>query len=121
MVDYVWADPRLLQLALFQIFDNASKYGSPGSPISLRVESTDSEIVFTVQNEGSYISLGEALRIFERFYRAPETQFKATGTGIGLSVTKRIAEAHHGRVWVESTPEMLTTFFFSLPQIKKEG
>ncbi len=121
IVDHVWADLRLLQLALFQILDNASKYGRPGSPISLRVESTDSEIVFSVQNEGSYIPPQEALRIFERFYRAPETQYKSAGTGIGLSVTKRIAEAHHGRVWVESTPEMKTTFFFSLPQIQKEA
>lgn len=121
LVDHVWADLQLLQMALLQIVDNAAKYGRPGSPISLGIESTDCEIVFSVQNEGSYIPPEQALRIFQRFYRAPETQFEAAGTGIGLSVTKRIAEAHRGRVWVESSTDARTTVFFSVPQIQKEG
>jgi two-component system, OmpR family, sensor histidine kinase KdpD len=63
----------------------------------------------------------ERQRIFERFYRSPEAQYKASGTGIGLSVTKRIAEAHSGRVWVESEPAPGTTFFLTLPRIQKEA
>jgi two-component system sensor histidine kinase KdpD len=112
---YVWADTRLLEMALSQMLDNASKYGSPGSPITLRVTSNDTEIVFNVQNEGSFITPEERLRIFQRFYRSPGSQHKAPGTGIGLSVTKRIAEAHAGRVWVESDSIASTTFFFALP------
>src|SRR5580704_15282570 len=100
--NYVWADRRLLEMALLQLLDNASKYASPSSPITLRVASTDTEVVFNVQNEGSFIAPEERLRIFQRFYRSPGTQHKAPGTGIGLSVAKRIAEAHTGRVWVES-------------------
>lgn len=119
-VDHVWADSHLLQMALFQLLDNASKYASPASPITLRIESTDVETVFSVHNEGSYIAPQERLRIFERFYRSPEAQYKASGTGIGLSVTKRIAEAHRGRVWVECGPEAGTTFFLTLPRIQKE-
>jgi two-component system sensor histidine kinase KdpD len=117
---YVWADNRLLEMALLQLLDNASKYASPGSPIALRVTSTDSEVVFNVQNEGSFIAPEERLRIFQRFYRSPGSQHKAPGTGIGLSVAKRIAEAHTGRVWVESDSEASTTFFFALPRIRKE-
>jgi two-component system, OmpR family, sensor histidine kinase KdpD len=120
-VDHVWADSHLLQMALFQLLDNASKYARPASPITLRIESTDVEIVFSVHNEGSYIAPQERLRIFERFYRSPEAQFKASGTGIGLSVTKRIADAHRGRVWVESGPATDTTFFLTLPRIQKEA
>jgi two-component system sensor histidine kinase KdpD len=120
-VDHVWADSHLLQMALFQLLDNASKYGRPASPITLRIESTDVEIVFSVHNEGSYIAPQERLRIFERFYRSPEAQYKASGTGIGLSVTKRIADAHRGRVWVESGPATDTTFFLTLPRIQKEA
>jgi two-component system sensor histidine kinase KdpD len=118
---HVWADRRLLQMALIQIVDNASKYARPGSTIALGVDSTDSEVVFSVQNEGSYIAPEERVRIFERFYRSAESQYKATGTGIGLTVTRRIAEAHRGRVWVDSTPEANTTFFFALPQIETEA
>jgi two-component system, OmpR family, sensor histidine kinase KdpD len=118
---YVWADARLLQMALLQMLDNASKYASPASPITLRVMSTDTEVVFSVQNEGSFIPLEERLRIFQRFYRSPGSQHKASGTGIGLSVTNRIAEAHRGRVWVESDPETGTTFFFALPHLRKDA
>ena len=119
--NYVWADNRLLEMALLQLLDNASKYASPGSPITLRVTSTDTEVVFNVQNEGSFIAPEERLRIFQRFYRSPGTQHRAPGTGIGLSVAKRIAEAHTGRVWVESDSETSTTFFFALPRKRKEN
>jgi two-component system sensor histidine kinase KdpD len=117
---YVWADNRLLEMALLQLLDNASKYASPGSPITLRVTSTDTEVVFNVQNEGSFIAPEERLRIFQRFYRSPGSQHKAPGTGIGLSVAKRIAEAHTGRVWVESDSEASTTFFFALPRMGRK-
>ena len=116
----IWADTHLLQMALLQILDNASKYASPRSPITLRVTLTDAEVVFRIQNEGSFIAPEERLRIFQRFYRSPGSQHKASGTGIGLSVTKRIAEAHLGRVWAESDSET-TTFFFALPLICKEA
>jgi two-component system sensor histidine kinase KdpD len=118
---YVWADPRLLEMAVLQVLDNASKYASPASPITLRAASTDSEVVISVQNEGSFIPPEERLRIFQRFYRSPGSQHKASGTGIGLSVAKRIAEAHHGRVWVESDPEIGTTLFFALPHLRKDA
>jgi two-component system sensor histidine kinase KdpD len=118
--NYLWADARMLQMALFQLLDNASKYASPKSPITFRIASTDTEVVFSVQNEGSFIAPEERLRIFQRFYRAPGSQYKASGTGIGLSVTKRIVEAHRGRVWVESDPETITTFFLALPHVRKE-
>jgi len=120
-VGYVWADARLLEMALLQMLDNASKYGSPGSPITLCVKSTDTEVVFNVWNEGSFVAPEERFRIFQRFYRSPGSQHRAPGTGIGLSVTKRIAEAHTGRVWVESDSEAGTTFSFALPRIHKEA
>ncbi len=120
-LSFVWADPRLLEMALFQMIDNAAKYARPTSPITLRVRSTDSEIVFSIENEGSYVPPEETLHIFERFYRSTDAQYKASGTGIGLSVTKRVAEAHRGSVWVDSNPEMITTFFLALPQIQKEA
>jgi two-component system, OmpR family, sensor histidine kinase KdpD len=118
---FVWADARLLQMAVLQVLDNASKYASPASPITLRVMSTDAEVVISVQNEGSFIPPEERLRIFQRFYRSPGSQHKASGTGIGLSVAKRIAEAHHGRVWVESDPGAGTTLFFALPHLRKSA
>jgi two-component system sensor histidine kinase KdpD len=90
---HVWSDPHLLQMALMQIIDNAAKYARLGSKITFSVDSTDSDVVFSVQNEGSYVPPKERLRIFDRFYRSVEAQYKAPGTGIGLTITRRIAEA----------------------------
>jgi two-component system, OmpR family, sensor histidine kinase KdpD len=117
----VWADPRLLQMALVQLLDNAAKYAAPGSPISLRVAVTDAETVLGVHNFGSYISPEEKMQIFRRCYRSPQGRLRAPGTGIGLTVSKQIAEAHRGRVWVESDRDEGTTFFLSLPNGSQEG
>jgi two-component system, OmpR family, sensor histidine kinase KdpD len=111
----VWADPRLLQMAVAQLLDNASKYSKPATPIQLRVSDTDSETVFSIHNSGSYISPVERGRVFERFYRSPESCDRAPGTGIGLTVSRQIAEAHRGRIWIESDPEVGTTFHLGLP------
>jgi two-component system sensor histidine kinase KdpD len=67
-----------------------------------------------VHNQGMPIGPEDRERIFERFYRSPGTEHRAAGTGLGLSIAKKIAEAHMGRLWVESD-ETGTTFFFALP------
>ncbi|MBB6145563.1 two-component system sensor histidine kinase KdpD [Silvibacterium bohemicum] len=112
----VWADPQLVKLALNQMLDNAAKYSSPASRISLVFHENAVETVIGVHNEGSFIPSEERHQIFTRFYRTPGAEHKAPGTGIGLAVTKRIAEAHGGTAWVESEPGSGTTFFLSLPQ-----
>lgn len=111
-----WADGRLIEMALLQMVDNATKYGTPGSTITLYVGLANNEVVFRVSNDGSYILPEERTRIFRRYYRGSGSAHRASGTGIGLSVVKRIAEIHDGRVWVESAPAAGTTFFFTLPQ-----
>jgi two-component system, OmpR family, sensor histidine kinase KdpD len=116
----VWADRQLLKMALFQLFDNAAKYGSPGSPITIDVQEEPAETIIRIRNQGSFIPPEERERIFNRFYRSPGSDRKASGTGIGLSVVKRVTEAHHGRVWVDSDQQGGTTFFLTLPQMAKE-
>jgi two-component system, OmpR family, sensor histidine kinase KdpD len=111
----IWVDPLLMKLALTQILDNAAKYSSPASRISLSLQENAEETVIGVHNEGSFIPSEERHRIFTRYYRVPGSEHRACGTGIGLAVTKRIAEAHEGAVWVESDPNTGTTFFLTLP------
>jgi two-component system, OmpR family, sensor histidine kinase KdpD len=111
----VLADERLLRLALLELVDNASKYADPQAAITLRVSMTETEVRFSVRNEGSYIAPEKRMRIFRRFYRSPGSQYRAAGTGIGLSFVKRIAEVHSGHVWVESDPKTGTIFFLTLP------
>jgi two-component system, OmpR family, sensor histidine kinase KdpD len=114
----VFADRHLLKMALFQLLDNAAKYGKSRSSILIDVCEEQSESRISVHNEGSFIPLEERDRIFKRFYRSPSSAHKASGTGIGLSVVKHIVEAHHGRIWVTSDEEG-TTFFLTIPAGKQ--
>jgi len=116
----VWADRQMLQMAILQLFDNAAKYGSPDSAITIGVQEEEAEALISVRNEGSLIAPEEKEKIFQRFYRSPGSDHRASGTGIGLSVVKRITEAHHGRVWVTSDQQNGTTFFLALPRMAKE-
>lgn len=115
----LWADEELLRMALAEILDNASKYGEPATPIELDVVVTESETIFSVHNEGSYVAPAERGRVFDRFYRSPAAKYKAPGTGIGLSVAKRIVEAHHGRIWIEGELETGTTVFLTVPHLSR--
>jgi two-component system sensor histidine kinase KdpD len=116
----VWADQQLLQMALFQLLDNAAKYSRPGSSIVVDVQEEPAEMLISVRNEGSFIPPEELDRVFQRFHRSPGSEHKAAGTGIGLSVVRRITEAHQGRTWVTSDPEKGTTFVLTLPRTAKE-
>ena len=109
------ADRKLLQMALLQILDNAVKYSRPGSPLVIGVNEGETEVAITVKNEGSFIPLEERAKVFQRFYRCSGSAGTVSGTGIGLSVVKRIAEAHHGRASVDSDLMNGTTFAIILP------
>jgi len=117
----VWADRQLLKMALFQLFDNAAKYGSPNSSITITVQEEQAEMLISVRNEGSFIPSEEREKIFARFYRSPGSDRMAPGTGIGLSVVKHVTEAHQGRAWVNSDQHTGTTFFLALPQTERDN
>jgi two-component system sensor histidine kinase KdpD len=112
----VFGDREILATALEQFVDNASRYSTPGSPISVLAEENLGEVIFSVHNEGPAIRASDRERIFERFYRAEETRHRAPGTGLGLSIVKKAAEAHGGRAWVVSEERTGTTFYFALPR-----
>jgi two-component system sensor histidine kinase KdpD len=116
----VRADRKLLQMALLQLLDNACKYGLPGSQVDVRVREEQNEVLVTVSNKGSFIPDEEREKIFQRFYRCSESARAISGTGIGLSVVRRITEAHHGRAWVNSDRESGTTFTMALPKTAGE-
>ena len=111
----VRADRGLLALILAQYIDNARKYSTAGTPIAIAARASHSEVLISVHNFGSTIRIEDRERIFERFYRSPELKDTVPGTGIGLSVVRKAAEAHHGHVWVISDDKDGTTFSLSLP------
>ncbi len=107
--------------ALAQFLDNAGKYSRPGSPIVVSVGRHPAEIQSEIHNEGAPIAAEDRQLIFQRFYRSSTTSHNASGTGIGLSISKQIADAHQGRVWVTSEEGSGTTsFYFALPHSERE-
>jgi two-component system sensor histidine kinase KdpD len=118
---FVTADRRLLSMALSQLLDNAYKYGSPSSSPGLSYEQRNEETVIMVTNQGSFIPADEQDKVFRRFYRCASSAKTVAGSGIGLSVVRRIAEAHRGRAWVESDPAIGTTFAIALPRLRQES
>ena len=112
----VRADRDILGMILEQYVDNALKYSTPGTPIKITAQESYSEVLISVHNFGSTIRIEDRERIFERFYRSPESIGDIPGTGIGLSIVKKAAEAHHGHAWVISDDMEGTTFFLSLPR-----
>lgn len=114
----VSGDKELLATVLEQYLDNAAKYSNPESPIDISVRDSATELVVAVHSLGPVIPIGDRERVFERFYRCSEGKSRARGTGVGLSIVKKAAEAHLGHVWVISAESEGTTFFLSLPKIR---
>ena len=95
-------DRGLLATILTQYIDNARKYSTPATPIEIAARRSRTEILISVHNFGPTIPIEDREQIFERFYRSSALKEVAPGTGIGLSIVRKAAEAHHGHVWVIS-------------------
>ena len=102
-------------MVLMNLIENAVKYSYSGTPITLRAEFQNGDVVFGVADQGTGVPPEDLERVFERFYRANGDKRRAPGTGLGLAICRRIVEAHDGRIWVESTPKVGSCFYFSLP------
>jgi two-component system sensor histidine kinase KdpD len=111
----VEADRDLITLALRQLLDNAVKYSPPTSTIEVSA-GANGALAITIRNSGSVIPENERARVFERFFRgAPSRQIP--GTGMGLAIVQRIAQAHGGHVTVSSSAADGTAFTISLPRL----
>jgi two-component system sensor histidine kinase KdpD len=108
-------DRQLMVMLLTQYIDNACKYSNVGSTITIRVVPAKAETIFSVHSFGPVIPINDRERIFNRYYRSSKHTSKASGTGIGLSVAKRVAQIHGGYVWVTSDENEGTTFFAAIP------
>jgi len=117
----VRVDRALLAMILAQYIDNARKYSKPDTKIEVAVRISHNEIIFSVHNFGSTIRIEDRERVFDRFFRSTDMRDSVPGTGIGLSVVRKAAQAHHGHVWVISDDREGTTFFLSLPNAARSA
>ncbi len=117
----VFADRELMLTSMAQLIDNAIKYSEPGSPVDIRCSTNQTGVVLTVRNKGLVIGRQDRERVFERFYRAPETRQMPAGTGLGLSIVKKIVASHRGSVWADGEVGYGTSFSISLPAFSPHG
>ncbi|NBV25500.1 MAG: PAS domain-containing protein, partial [Proteobacteria bacterium] len=113
------ADADRLQQVLFNLVDNAIKYGRSGGHVTIGARQKDAKLIeLWVRDDGPGIPPEAQSRVFERFYRVDKARSRdAGGTGLGLAIVKHIVQSHGGEVWVESEPGHGAAFFFTLPQL----
>jgi signal transduction histidine kinase len=109
-------DEAQLRRLLLNLVDNAIKYTPPGGRVTLTLRRDSGWASLRISDTGVGLSLEEQERIFQRFYRATKTHLRDEGgAGLGLCIARSIAEAHGGRIQVESAPGHGSTFTVLLP------
>ena len=115
-VGLVWADELRFKQIMLNLLSNAVKFTPDGGSVEVRVRVAHGDLEVTVSDTGVGIAPVDQQRIFDSFQQGARTVRKAEGTGLGLTLTKRIVELHGGRLWVESELGHGSTFGFSIPR-----
>jgi len=118
----VMADPTYLEQVVRNLLANAAKYGGQGTEVDVVVEyrGESDEVAVCVRDDGPGIELHEAERLFDLFYRSPNTATATTGAGIGLFVCARLVRAMGGRVWARPLPAGGAEFGFALRVMRED-
>lgn len=111
----VLADAEFIHKVLCNLLENAAKYSADGSPIFLSAQPQDGAVAISIADRGFGIDSSEQALIFDRFYRARTQAGQASGTGMGLAISKAIVEAHGGSITVTSQLGQGSVFTFTLP------
>lgn len=105
---------RLSQLILILI-DNALQHAGSGIAVEMSLAAHRGKAILTVRDSGAGIEANHLPHVFDRFYRADSARSRAGGAGLGLAIAREIAEAHGGRISVESQPGAGSAFRVTLP------
>jgi signal transduction histidine kinase len=113
----VMGQEDLIGIVLSNLIGNANKYSPADSLIEVSMESNEGrEVVVHVRDQGIGLDEADLPNLFAPFYRTGGARKYATGMGLGLAVSKRIIEAHGGRIWASPRPEGGADFAFALPR-----
>ncbi len=112
----VFADQRRMRQVFLNLLENALKFTPNGGRVGLTLlHRTSQWVQVSVCDSGPGIPSAEQQRIFQDRVRLPQTSASTSGYGVGLSVCRRIAEVHGGRIWVVSEPGEGACFHFTVP------
>ncbi len=112
----VRADRNKIKQVMVNLVSNAVKYNRPGGRIRIAGYASEDEIVFTVSDTGPGIAPEHMKHLFEKFYRVPGSEKRATGSGLGLYICRRIVEAHGGSIRAKSKVGEGSKFIVTLPR-----
>jgi signal transduction histidine kinase len=115
-VDTVEADELRFKQVVLNLVSNAVKFTPDGGSVSIRAYRDETEVIVTVTDTGIGVPPEDQELIFESFQQGRRGAPKEEGTGLGLTLSRRIVGLFGGRMWLESTPGVGSTFGFSLPQ-----
>ena len=118
---YASVDIDFLREAVNNLVENAIKYTASGGGIWVNVRGDDDRVLINVTDTGIGISPDDLKHVFQKFYRADNSQTRTVGgTGLGLYLVKQQVEAMGGKVWAESSFGEGSTFYLSFPRITAE-
>lgn len=117
--EQVLADRECLRSVFTNLIDNALKYSKEEGHVVVSVVTDGLYVKVTVKDDGIGMSEEERARVFDEFFRAKNSHTaNIPGTGLGLSLVKRLVDLHQGTVFVQSTPEVGSEFTVSLPAVE---
>ncbi len=119
-VYYVNQDNDHIREILDNLIENGIKYTLKGS-VEVDVSGTDDKVIVSVKDTGLGIPAEDVSHLFQKFYRVDNVDRQEIGgTGLGLYLSRRLAEAMEGRLWVESVYGQGSTFFLELPRVSSQ-
>ena len=111
------ADELRVRQVLLNLLSNAVKFTAAGGSVQVLAAREATDVVIRVVDTGEGIPPADHARIFDTFQQAGRTAGRTEGTGLGLTLCKRIIELHGGEIWVDSEPGHGSTFGFRLPAV----
>lgn len=113
----IMADPSDMEIVFNNLISNAVKYNKRGGKVEITVDSTPAEVIIIVSDTGIGINITDTENLFAEFVRIKNEKTRnISGSGLGLSIVKKVVGLYNGTIKVESTPDIGTTFTIRLPR-----
>jgi len=113
----IMADPSDMEIVFNNLISNAVKYNKIGGNAEITIDSSDSDAILIISDTGIGITKNDTENLFAEFVRIKNEKTRnISGSGLGLSIVKKVIELYHGTINVESTPDVGTVFTIRIPK-----